>query len=1341
MGDVFRGFHERLKRPVALKRIQGLSRDQDGARRRLVFEAQTAARLNHPSIVQVYDILEHEGDDWIVMELVEGRSLREQLKPAGMPWPQVVEIAVAVTEALAAAHGIGVLHRDLKAENVLLADDGAVKLLDFGLAKDFRRRGNTDISFSSAERVLGTPRSMSPEQARGEPLDPRSDLFSLGILLYECLTGISPFRASTVLATLQRVCVHRPKPVVAHAPGTPRPLSLLVDRLLEKDPVHRPVDARSVLRWLQRIPGTEGPADSTFRLEGLEPAGVSVDIDQPTLDIGEVTPPLDEQETDGGGRLQLQEKRQVTLLCCEMRGVDSEDFFELLPQLRHHLTTLCTPYEGTWLQTQGHRLVVGFGVAVAHEDDAMRAVKVARRWLREIPSAVPQLGSVALCAAIHTGPAIVQPADEGGESSHLGPLLDELIALAQRAQADDVLVGSVTHSLVSAGVSSSPVRDAGKAPVYRITSEEPVLLHERSAPLLGRAQEMHFLLDRWHRVTEGTFQAVQICGEAGIGKSKLVMEFYGASAASDHGLLIHGAEHTSGSPFYCLGQMLRQLFDLSSDGTPEQQTDQILTRLQELNLPKSLLGHLAPVLSLRGDDATISPDPISPKRLRQRTLDAVSSVIWAHADQQPTVMIVEDLHWIDPSTLELLGSLIRSPAEVGLLLLLTLRPQFEPPWGHRPELAQIMLTPLARDQTRRLIRQVSGKHRLSEEVVDHIAERTDGVPLFVEQLTEMLAEQESSSANPELDPIAGATAGPADVSGSGATAGVPEALRGVLAARLDRLGTAKLSAQLASVLGRDFSFDSLEMISPTKGEPLRRALDRLAEAGLIRRRARDRDRYQFKHALIRDAAYDSLLKRDRQVIHRRIADSLRAAMPEWVETHPEIVAWHDAEAGRWLRSVDSWMLAGHLALERFSNIEAARHFRAGLRALAQTAQGPGRDRRELRLQIALAQAAGSIYGFSAPEIESVHLRALELVERVDIERAADTRFQLLWGLWAFRNNRGRFHEAMEIAHRMLGLAETRQTRCMSLEAAAITVHFMGDLKQGIEYFEAARSLFSEPEPRIAHERIGMAASFNNRVSVLGCLGFFYWLAGAVDQGRELARQAVDLGTQLSARDRAHGLFCTLSITYERGEDEETLELATEAYRLCCEHELFFSHQAAFFLGLAEHRNGLSSTEGQRRGLERASRAALTLQEKRHHKIDATRMACYLAAEHLKAGDTASAASKLAHGRKVMEEIGEHFFEAELLRLEAEVLRAEGNDAPAQALLEQAMAVADEQQTLSQELRACLSLSRLLRDSGKPKEAHETLAKVYGRFTEGFETRDLRQAADLLAQLAPGSPTD
>ncbi len=678
MGVVWRAWDERLERWVALKQVRAgatLSHGRELLRR----EARAVARLSHPAIVRVYDILEGADGDWIVMELVEGRTLRCLLDEAALPPAQAVRLCREIAEGLAEAHAHGILHRDLKASNVIVGSSGRAKILDFGLAKELPREGDPEgqeLTASTPGVIPGTCFAMSPEQVLGSPLDERSDLFSLGSLLYEMLTGEPPFRAESSTLSLAKVLHHEVPPLHESHPGLPPEICDLVDWLLQKEPPRRPRSASEV---------------------------------------------------------------------------------------------------------------------VAALETAVR------------PAALVQDG---------------RPA----ESLHPGNTFDVALAIqSQMPAAVQVKDLDVTVDVYELGPSVEPESWEGSPPL----------------PLIGREAELQILLDHFRLARSGSGQAMLIAGEAGIGKSRLVRALAERLAAEAPAwLTAHGSALAQSTPLSPLVYLLSQAI-FGPEGSAEMSGRRKLDRLEEVLDEHGLsrpdhAPFLGALLSVPMEER-YPPLVLSPETRRRRTLAAILALLGAMAEHRPVVLVIEDLHWVDPTTLDLLDRLLEEISVLPLLLVATFRPEFSPPWRHQTSVTQLNLAGLSEAHTAELIERVSEGRRLPAEVQREIAARTDGVPLFVEELTKTVLEGDTP-------------------------AGIPLTLGGPLLARLDRLGEAKAVAQLASVIGRTFTLEQLEALSWIKGAALQAALSELLQAEILYRRGPvPRACYVFKHALIQDVAYRSLL--------------------------------------------------------------------------------------------------------------------------------------------------------------------------------------------------------------------------------------------------------------------------------------------------------------------------------------------------------------------------------------------------------------------------------------------------------------------------------------------------
>jgi len=891
MGDVYRAFDQALQRPLAIKRLLP---DTVDATRKLRFrrEARMAARLNHPSIVHIYDIVETDDGDWIVMELVEGKTLDRMLRD-GLPTPlRTVQLARDIADGLAEAHANNIVHRDLKASNVMVTAAGRAKILDFGLAKTYRGGGEQDLSGPGA--VLGTCHAMSPEQARGLAIDHRSDLFSLGSLLYEMVTGISPFRAETAAETLTRICTYEPPGVLDLDPGIPRGLAELTHRLLSKTPAHRPHSSLDVVAALEQMERS-GALEPGRR--GLLPREVATAL---TLDVlmGDVPRPAASAPPPAAPLLSSSERRQLTVLCCEVvdagspsleasQAFDSETLYELMMRLRPLAQKVAQRHEATVGNVVGHRVLVYFGYPQSHEDDARRAVRAA---LDLIAEAADHLGAAtpgeqkkpALRVGIHTGLAVVSASPDMPEPVVLGTTLDVALRLQAAAAPGTVVISAATRSLVRRRFTTEPM--AALPPIGGVVEPfVPYRVREASgagddlgfdlAPLVGRARELDQLTNRWEQARGGVGQAVLLSGEPGIGKSRLLRALRervveGSGEGPVRWLSMHGSVYTQNTPLHPMVTLLRRLLTTQPGETPADRLDALLQTFalsEALPLFASLLD-----LPQAAESPALSAMP--PERQREETLEALVALVLAMTEGEPVILLVEDLHWLDATTLTWLERLIDQAATAPLLLVMTIRPNtLDIPWGSRARVVQIALGALSSQDTEQLIQLLSGDTTLAARVQQHIVAKTDGVPLFVEELTRSMLEGGESGDWREL----------------------PTTLRDSLTARLARLGTAKEIAQLASVIGRAFSLKLLAAVAAHPVDTLERELRKLVQSGLVHRRGFGvQTRYSFKHALVRDAAYDSLLRRERQQIHLRIAAAMEDGRQAGDVAQSEEVAHH-----------------------------------------------------------------------------------------------------------------------------------------------------------------------------------------------------------------------------------------------------------------------------------------------------------------------------------------------------------------------------------------------------------------------------------------------------------------
>jgi serine/threonine protein kinase/tetratricopeptide (TPR) repeat protein len=1278
MGAVYRAFDQALQRPLAIKRLLP---DTADATRKLRFrrEARMAARLNHPSIVHIYDIVETDDGDWIVMELVEGKTIDRMLRD-GLPSPlRTVQLTREIAEGLAEAHAHGIVHRDLKASNVMVTAAGRAKILDFGLAKTYRGGAGAEQDLSGPGAVLGTCHAMSPEQARGLAVDHRSDLFSLGSLLYELITGISPFRAETAAETLTRICTYEPPAVLDIDPGTPRALADLTHRLLGKTPAHRPHSSAEVAILLEQMERS-GELDPDRR--SPLPREVST---APTLDVRAAEPAR--AVTAPAPLLSSSERRQLTVLCCEVvdagspsleasQAFDSETLYELMMRMRPLAQKVAQRHEATVGNVVGHRVLIYFGYPQAHEDDARRAVRAALDLIADAADHLAHAGGrarPALRVGIHTGLAVVSASPNMPEPVVLGTTLDVALRLQAAAPPGTVVISAATRSLVRRGFATEAL--AALPPIGGVVEPfVPYRVREASsagddlsfdlAPLVGRARELDQLTNRWEQARGGVGQAV-LLSEPGIGKSRLLRALRervieGSGDGAVRWLAMHGSAYTQNTPLHPLVGLLRRLLASQPGASAAEQLDALLHvfALDEASpLFASLLDLPAPERSL--------PASMPPERQREETLEALVALLLAMSEREPVIFLVEDLHWLDATTLTWLDRLIDQATTAPLLLVMTIRPNtLDIPWGSRARVMQIALGSLSSHDTEQLIGLLSGPTPLTARVQQHIVAKTDGVPLFVEELTRSMLEGGESSDWREL----------------------PTTLRDSLTARLARLGTAKEVAQLASVIGRAFSLKLLAAIAQHPVDTLERELRKLVQSGLVHRRGFGaQTRYSFKHALVRDAAYDSLLRRERQQIHLRIAAEMEEDRRSGVDpAQGEEIAHHHFAGEQYAEACERWLEAGQLAMGRSAHAEAIAHLQHGLEALDLLPPSLDRDRREIALRSLLAMSLGVIRGLSAPDVEAVYDRILTLTTQL-----GDVPQGIYFGLWNFYAARGKLQRARDLGQQRLAYGEAHadtESRLLGLYTTAAADLFLGHLAAARGGFEQLRADY--PKDGLANQ------AYDLGVVAQSLLGDVLWLLGLPDEATRAADDAIATARRFSPFTQSVALVNRMILATSMGDAATSRQRAQELIALSSEHSYqYWVVHWRISLALTGIAPGSADAEIER-ALQEAAAAIELMRTAYGSNLQCTRFLGWTVAACLEHG-------KLDLGRRLLDQAialtadeGERYWEAELHRLQARLLTLEG--APADQIArayDTALAVARIQGAVTFEQRAVADAAR------------------------------------------------
>ncbi len=1029
------------------------------------------------------------------------------------------------------------------------------------------------------------------------------------------------------------------------------------------------------------------------------------------------------------------ERRQVTVVCCELVGMDGpagpaafdpEELQELMLQLRSLAEGVTRRYDGHLGNVLGgQRLLICFGYPQAHEDNAQRAVRAALELAEQVAqrSAVAEGGrpvSLALRVGIHTGSAVVVTVpSQGQEPVTLGATLDLAVELQSLAAPGQVIVSPATASLIgkSFALEALPAAQApGRAPLIPRRVLELVDSQEAGAagllPLVGRDQELELLLSRWALAREGKGQVILISGEAGMGKSRLVRALRERlEEGTAQWWSCFGSPYTQGSPLQPVVDLLRQVLLRQEGASP---LDRLASALGDLGLADAV-PLFAPLLDLPLDERHPAL-PLSPERQRERTLEALVTLVLEMAERQPLVFLIEDLHWLDPTSLDCLSRLIDQMARAPLLLLMTLRLNtLEVPWGPRSHLTQVTLAPLNETEAATLVERVLGEQALPAEVRRQIVARTDGVPLFLEELTKVVVESHASGERQELPAM-------------------PTTLRDSLAARLDRLGAAKQVAQIAAVIGRNFSFELLAAVCSLDEGTLQQELQRLVQAELVYRKGFGRQaRYLFKHALVQDAAYESLLKRERQQLHRRIAETLAARFADTAETTPEILAHHYPAAGRTEPAIDFWVRAGALANRRLASAEALGHLDRALRLLQSLPEGPQRDRRELSIQTFRAPAVVTGRGHTDPEVEQTYARAEVLAERL---AEAEERFWAVRGLHFHCILSGKLAQALDLAERLLQIAESEGSpTLLSIAWFALGGYhcLQSRYAQALSELERACEL-APPDDYSFLVRTGE----DHRVIALSLGSYCLSHLGQLDRARHRMEQATALARQL--RSPFTVAIVSLHAAYHAqslGDVETVRRLAQEVYDLGV--ELDFSH-LTFWPKLLLVWSDLVAPVG---GLPAIELDHFDSLQRLIAQYGAGVMAYFFSLHAeilLLRGRPGDAWRALDEGLRVSQACGVSEFIEEIYRLQGEILlKAKGleelpeGDRPAEAerRFQAALELARRHGSRLLELRAALSLGRLWKNQGRTQDAHELVAQARQSFTEGSESGDLREARAFL----------
>ncbi len=1037
------------------------------------------------------------------------------------------------------------------------------------------------------------------------------------------------------------------------------------------------------------------------------------------------------------------ERRLLTVLFCDLVGstalsrrLDPEDLREVIGAYHRSVAETIGRYGGFVAKYMGDGVLAYFGYPEAHEDDAEEAVRAALALIGEV-GRLETGERLKLRAGIATGLVVVGDLIGEGAAQEYR-VVGETPNLAARLQAmapeKGVLIGEATRRLVGdlfeyRALGAVEIKGFEAAvPVFEVLRPSAVesrfeaLRAAALTPLVGREEEIELLLRRWRRAAEGEGQVVLISGEPGIGKSRLAVALRERLAGEAHTRIRYFCSpHHQDSALYPFISQLERAALFEREDPLEKKLDKLEALLAPASPPQEEVGLLAELLSLPAASRYPLP-PSTPQRRKEKTFAALLRQMEALARQKPLLIVFEDLHWIDPSSRELLDRMIERLASLRILLLATFRPEFAPPWSGLPQVTAMTIARLDRRTGAAMVESIAANSPLSSETAANIVERADGVPLFVEELTKAVLEAGGSEGVERT--LVGAPS-PA--------ASVPAALHAPLMARLDRLGQApKEIAQVASAIGREFSYELLPPVAERRESELLEALGRLGEAGLIfRRGSPPYATYLFKHALVRDAAYGSLLRRRREALHARIASVLEADFPERVAAEPELLARHLTEAGLPDKAVPRWLRAGERAMARSANQEAIAHLTAGLAQLAQLPETQARAKQELALQRLLGQASFATSGYASPEAGRAFSRARELCAAVGEDANV---FPVLHGVWLFELGAGYPAKSEATSHELLERAQRVndiEARIAGNYCVATGAFHLGGLARAHRHLDAAiddyRGISGAPAQRDTYEY-----GFELGAAVYSYDAWCLWLLGYPDRALQLANEALAILERIEhGLSRSRGLYWNSAFHGYRGE-----------------WSMVEGRAAASIVSAQEHGHEMVAATGRiMRGAARAMlepsedavaeiRQGLAAYAATGARVQSTYYLALLAQALARCGHYDDGLTVLGEAAALVEETGERFFEAEIHRLRGNLLLAldENGHAEAEACYRKALEVAQAQEARSLELRAACDFARLLAECGERGQAAELLAPIYSWFTEGFDTADLKEAKALLDSL-------
>lgn len=1059
----------------------------------------------------------------------------------------------------------------------------------------------------------------------------------------------------------------------------------------------------------------------------------------------ETIPPSSTLTPPASGRDQA-ERRQLTVMFCDLVGstalarrLDPEDVQEIIRRFLDACSQAVGRFNGYVAKYMGDGLLVYFGYPHAHEHDAERAIHAGLAILdlvRTFPRehVLSQKSTVAVRVGIATGKVIVgeligqEAAKERsvfGETPNLASRLQSLAAPNQLVvdSATKRLVGNEFEFVDSGSVPlkgfDTPIQVWGVLGTKASSSRFESFRSGRVAGFIGREHEFSLLLGRWQEAASGEGQVVLLGGEAGIGKSCLAVHLRDKLGREDSQTVqLQCSPHHTNTALHPVIHCLRQAIALAREDDADTQREKLDTFADSIGIDsQTTVALLAELLSIPGDAQHPILTMSSDKR-KDLTLEVLVQQIQRLADRCPTLFIVEDAHWLDPTTKDLLTRVIDRIQRMHVLLLITFRPDFKPVWGEYGHVTFLTLNRLPRRQSAELLSSMTGGRPLPPEVQQAILAKADGVPLYIEALTENLLERGS------LGEWADSFALRAPLK----ELNIPDSLQALLMERIDRLGPAKEIIQIGSAIGREFSYELLqETVELTESE-LKNALHLLIASGLIVHEGEiSTAKFFFKHALIQDAAYNTLSKKSRRVLHTRIAKTLENKFADRVKTEPELLAHHFEQAGLVAIAVAYWRLAAQRDVARSANVEALSHFDRALYVLKDLPGGPERDHLELDLLIARGVPLQSLKGYASDDIKHNYSRARTLSQE---NPSSEQYFLSLWGVWVFHLVRGPLAKACDLAAGLLSWATHHGSIDLLIrahESVGSTYLFLGRFQEAKTHLLSAKSL-CDPQ---RHHSQALPYTQDPGITARIMLARVFWLLGELDQVEVLVTEAIAMARELEHPFTMAFTLATASWIYSTLRNvQRTLLLTEEAIELSTKYSFEVPLAwATSFQGWA------LAEQGRANGIERLVEG-LSAAQRAKASLNHTYTLALLAENHLRNRQLADGLLAIQQAQELAATQGELCWQAELCRLKGELLLAQSDQSigAAEQCFSEALTIAQNQHAKMLELRAAVSMAKLLRKQGKSDTARGILASVHCKISGQGPNPDLIEAQHVLEQL-------